>query len=119
MNGLRDEIGRINESKGFHEMPMELGTMLMLITSELGEALEAQRHGKQAPYPIKEMVCETPEEFVETFQRDFKDTVEDELADALIRILDTAYRLNIDIEGHVRAKLNYNRTRPYKHGKKF
>lgn len=47
-----------------------------------------------------------------------KDTFEDEIADALIRILDMCGHMDIDIAKHVYQKLLYNRTRGYKHGGK-
>ena len=34
------------KAKGFWEKDRNVGEMLMLITSELGEAIEAHRHGK-------------------------------------------------------------------------
>ena len=45
--------------------------------------------------------------------------LKDEIADAFIRICDLAGGLEIDLERHVRAKLEYNKTRPAKHGKKY
>lgn len=41
-----------------------------------------------------------------------------ELADVLIRIADTCGRYGIDIEAAIRAKLDYNKTRSYRHGGK-
>lgn len=41
-----------------------------------------------------------------------------ELADVLIRIGDLCGYLGIDLEGAVRMKMAYNRTRPYRHGGK-
>ena len=49
----------------------------------------------------------------------YKDTVQDELADTFIRLLDLVGFLGIDIDGWVEAKLRYNKSRPYKHGKRF
>jgi hypothetical protein len=37
----------------------------------------------------------------------------------VIRIGDLAFLLGADLEGSVMEKHDYNRTRPYKHGKKF
>ena len=41
-----------------------------------------------------------------------------ELADCLIRILDTCAALNIDISEAVELKMQYNKTRPFRHGGK-
>jgi NTP pyrophosphatase (non-canonical NTP hydrolase) len=43
----------------------------------------------------------------------------DEMADALIRILDMCGGLDIDIEKHVELKLRYNSLRPKLHGKLY
>jgi NTP pyrophosphatase (non-canonical NTP hydrolase) len=53
------------------------------------------------------------------FAKDVKDTFEDELADAVIRIADLCGYLNIDLESHIKAKMRYNETRPHKHGKEY
>jgi len=42
-----------------------------------------------------------------------------EMADCLIRILDWAGSMGLDIEGIVRIKHEYNKGRPYKHGKRY
>lgn len=48
-----------------------------------------------------------------------KDDLGDELADAVIRIADLCGYLGIDLEWQIKQKIEYNKTRPYKHGKKF
>jgi NTP pyrophosphatase (non-canonical NTP hydrolase) len=42
-----------------------------------------------------------------------------ELADAAIRIADLAFLVGGDLEAAIKEKAEYNRTRPYKHGRKF
>ena len=42
-----------------------------------------------------------------------------ELADAIIRICDTCGQYGIDLDRAIRLKMEYNKTRPYKHGKKI
>lgn len=42
-----------------------------------------------------------------------------ELADAVIRIGDLVFLLGGDLQAAIAEKHEYNRTRPYKHGKKF
>jgi NTP pyrophosphatase (non-canonical NTP hydrolase) len=77
--------------RGFYPEGEEknIGELLMLIVSELGEALEAHRCGKFADWKeynrsIKEFYF-TPEG---SFKKHIKDTFEDELADVFIRIFD-------------------------------
>jgi len=56
---------------------------------------------------------------VQAFKNHIKDSFEDEIADAVIRLLDMCGGLRIDIDFHVTSKLMYNASRPYKHGKKY
>ena len=42
-----------------------------------------------------------------------------ELADAVIRIIDLCEGLDLDLENAIRQKHEFNKTRPYKHGKKI
>lgn len=101
LNILASHINFIAKSKGFWETDRNVGEMLMLVVSELAEGLEAHRKDLKDDH--------LPE----------RDGLEVELADAVIRILDTAYGLGYDIGGAVMDKLEYNQSRPYKHGKKY
>ena len=42
-----------------------------------------------------------------------------EMADCIIRILDWAGQAGVDMEAIILAKHEYNKGRPYKHGKKY
>jgi NTP pyrophosphatase (non-canonical NTP hydrolase) len=91
--------------------------MLMLVVSELGEALEAHRNGRlMVDIPA---VPEGEVAFKSFFEEQVKDSFQDEIADALIRILDLCGGLNINIEYYVEQKLRYNRTRKRLHGKEY
>jgi len=87
-----------------------IGHRLMLIVSELGEALEALRHNKTSQGLDLDTV---------DFKKQVKDTFEDEIADVFIRLGDLVGYLNIDIEKHIKMKMQYNMTRPKLHGKEF
>lgn len=107
------------KSKGFHESDPNIGEKLMLIVSELSEALEADRHGKRMKVSIGGVVGWVSEEdFLKHFKKHVKDTFEDELADVIIRVAHLSARLGIDIEAHVLAKMRYNENREHKHGGK-
>lgn len=112
LNELSEEIHQNNKEKGFWDNERNVGEMLMLVTSELGEAMEAHRKGRFAN-------LEAYEEFSENFEDAIKDTFEDEIADSVIRLLDMCGGLGIDIDTHVRLKLEYNKTRERLHGKKY
>lgn len=116
------EIYEANKEKGFHEQQQHPAVYLMLIVSELAEALEADRKGKYTNPDAAAWMhacCDDGHKYEEHFPQHIKDTHEDEIADALIRILDYCGNFGIDIESHVRWKLEYNKTREHKHGKKY
>ena len=46
LNQLRDEIHANAKEKGFYDNPREVGTLLMLVVTEVAEALEADRIGR-------------------------------------------------------------------------
>lgn len=96
-----------------------IGELLMLVVSELGEALEAHR---KETYPLYEMFqseIDSGVNFEIAFKNHIKDTLHDELADAVIRICDMCGYLGIDLEKHIELKMKYNETREHKHGKKY
>lgn len=137
MNTL-NEIGRealkLTTEKGFHDTEgklrlavaqfpdllkeisaLENARRLALIQSEVSEALEADRknrHADMAAYNASEKTKQDFEKYI-------KDSFEDELADAVIRLLELAAVNHIDIETHVAAKMAYNAQRPYKFGKAY
>jgi len=105
------------KEKGFYDNPLKVGELLMLAVSELGEAMEAHRKGNFCSDDAIEL-CERYG-VENTFKATIKDTFEDEIADAVIRLLDFSAFLGIDIEKHVALKMEFNSTRPRLHGKKY
>jgi NTP pyrophosphatase (non-canonical NTP hydrolase) len=118
LNDLAVSIHAGNKARGFWDEERNVGEALMLVVTELSEALEAHRSGKSCSKGDRIAYFES-DDMVQAFKNNIKDTFEDELADAIIRILDLCGGLDIDIEFHVRSKLMYNATRPYKHGKSY
>jgi len=99
--------------KGFHDKEQSVGEMLMLIVSELGEALEAHRIDKRAKLSVST-----------TFQQDdfemfVKDSFEDELADVVIRVADLCGHMGIDLQRHIELKMEFNKSRERLHGKAY
>lgn len=75
------------KNHGFHDKELSPQHMLMLVISEIGEAVEADRKNLHADVLKFNFMCE-PQFFNENFKTFIKDTVEDELADVAIRIFD-------------------------------
>jgi len=82
----------IAKSKGFWDKERNTGEALMLIVTELAEAMEAHRKQDQ-------------------------DNFREELADTFIRLFDLCGGMGIDIQAEIAKKCEKNKTRPYKHGK--
>lgn len=78
-------------AKGFWHVPHSVGHCLMLAYGELHEAIEADRLGKWArltPEAVKNLRVVSDGAFTKAFLWFVKDRVEDEIADAVIRLLD-------------------------------
>ena len=123
INALAAEIFQANAEKGFWDHRRNVGEMLMLVTSELGEAMEAHRKGRFTNYEkvTDSFLANGTDEpsFKEAFELHVKDTFQDEIADAVIRLFDMAGGMRIDLGWHIKNKLRYNATRERLHGKKY
>lgn len=115
-------------SKQLHDFQIEAGftdanvvQRLMLVHSEISEAFEAFRKDKYANLEEFESMFFVDEiHFKMAFEGFIKDTIEDELADSVIRLLAICGENNINIERHIKLKMKYNELRGYKYGgKKF
>jgi NTP pyrophosphatase (non-canonical NTP hydrolase) len=100
LKALGQEIIAINAANGWNVATPDdwndsykLPGVLALIHSEVSEALEGFRRGDKANF-------------------------EEELADVLIRVLDCATGLGLDLDTAVAAKLEKNRHRGFRHGNK-
>lgn len=95
LNKLRDRAYKIAKEHGSHEKEMSDETYLMLIITEISEAVNADRKGDRAKTKawsnwISKFAIKSDKDFESDFEHYVKDTVEDELADTVIRLLDFA-----------------------------
>lgn len=99
---------------------------IMLMVSELGEAIEAARNGRSSNFPefvdavSHALGAENYEaQFKDAFEHYLKGTPEEELADVCIRIFDYCGKFGIDLEAFIVYKAEYNKTRERLHGKNY
>lgn len=92
---------------GWHDSERSVGDLICLMHSELSEALEEHRNGKASN-----------EVYFNQEKPDKPEGIPVELADCVIRIFDFCGLHNIDLQSVLKQKMEYNRTRPYRHGNK-
>lgn len=104
LNELRDRAYKTACDNGFHEEELSNRHFLMLVITELSEAVEADRKGRYCDinHCTKAInVCtgkNSPIYFYSHFNEYIKDSVGDELADAAIRLLDLAGLRDIEVQ---------------------
>jgi len=111
LNQLADHVWEVAKSKGFHDEPVPMAESSSNLHSEVSEMWEAYRlnklhepcdkAAKMKTMGLPELTC-----------------LEEELADIVIRALDTAREHKIDIARAVLAKDAYNQQRPHRNGGK-
>jgi hypothetical protein len=106
VNALQQECGETARDHRLKEIAATLrtnilGTKLMLIVSELSEGLESLRHNEGAAGALEG-----------------KGNFGEELADAIVRILDTGTFTKDNLGDELLKKMAVNKDRPFMHGNK-
>ena len=121
LNELAQDIHQNAVKHGWWEEKRSIGEIIALCHSELSEALEEARNGEANEYflqTVKNGVIHQTD--MSQYDTEKLEGVAVEMADCIIRILDWCGKENIDIQGIIERKHEYNQTRPFKHGgKKF
>ena len=126
LNELRDKAYKTACEHGFHDQELSNNHFLCLVISELMEAVEADRKGRRANVDrynkkiANSRICQgldsdIPKErgYEVAYNETIKGSIEEELADAVIRLLDLAV-LKI-WQKPVKAKLLPNQSIPSLH----
>lgn len=90
LNALKEQAYKTAVEHGFHEDVKPDVFYLGLVMSEAGEAINADRKGLHADTKAFEEDEADGLPFAENFKKYIKDSVEDEIADIVIRLLDFA-----------------------------
>ena len=92
LNNLSREIAKWRTEKGFVTEWSNIPEKLMLVVTELSEAMEAYRINDRKNF-------------------------NEEIADTYIRMCDICGSIGIDIEDEITKKMEKNKSRPYRHNK--
>lgn len=102
LNSYRDRVYQNAVNHGWHEEKKSKGHWLCMVISELMEAVEADRNRKYAyesviNAEIRPLLETKNDAWKSHFEEYIKNTVEDELADVCIRLLDFAGVIDFDL----------------------
>ena len=121
---MQAEILEVNTAVGWAgpgSPDKTFGDCMMLLVTEVAEAMEAYRKWgtDDATSITAEFDTRNGSFYPERYPLPKPEGVGSELADVFIRLLDDCARYGVDLEVEYERKLAYNRTREFRHGGKL
>lgn len=107
INELAQVAYGVNATNGFHNQNMSFSESRSLIVSELSECLDSHRRNNKIDWSLyNECVAKEADNkySVSAFEKYIKGSYEEELADCYIRILDTAFNLDLTLKSIFKSK---------------
>ena len=122
LNELAIEIHDNAARHGWWDEERSFGDVIALCHSELSEALEEYRSGHPMAYVYRDVYPGLKPDVItdvsEWGKTEKPEGIATEMIDCIIRILDWCGKEQIDVDALMKAKHEYNKTRPYRHGGK-
>lgn len=116
LNELRDLLHKDAKANGWHDNPnAETAYVAKTVANLHGEVSELWESYRNASF---RGLCDKADDMQQN-GIDPLTCCEEEMADIIIRVLDSCGRLGINIGRSVKSKAAYNRTRSYRHGGKL
>ena len=109
LRDIQRAVWRTAEEHGWHKDNDNIPVKLVMIHSEVSEALEEYRNTPPE--------CEVSDLYYNALS-DKPEGFGVELADVVIRVLDLAEMMGMDLTEIILTKMEYNESRPYRHGGK-
>jgi len=117
LNYMARQIAKWSASKGWETNWHNVPEKLMLVVTELAEAMEWYRNLSQEDIQVLD-ASKGKVDFPTDRPTDSFHGFRVEIADAVIRLLNMSASLGIDIEAEIVRKMEINEKRPFKHGGK-
>jgi NTP pyrophosphatase (non-canonical NTP hydrolase) len=109
---MQAEVQEVNQEKGWYDEDVSFATAMTNLHGEVSEAWEAWRQWGTAD------ATSTAIDQGEGHALPKPEGVGSEFADIFIRLLDDCDRWGIDLAAEFERKMEFNRTREYRHGGK-